>query len=590
MPISTTSPLQVRMPSGEVLTFANASQLSQFYQKHAAASQMAGALPSGVRESLRTEAGRLQKYVQEELPAQRADMVKIIEEGKRDSFLGKIGAYMESVMSTVDTAAEAGKLAPNPVAQVASRTWLGSTAATKAAMSVLQGEQAEAGESGLKAVSQIPGLGMLGAPGNLLGTYNKGTEAVDAVQGGRLQEGAGLITEALGNAAGAVPGKGMELAGSAVQMAGTYVRSDAAIDEMNHVAKSLDGNLAKFDEMTQQITERFNQKAQNLQELAALADAADATNSKAVMEAILSQLPELADQLQAEASGVEDAALKQARDTAITTLQRQDPEAAKAYLDSIRAAGEEKIADLTPDYGKYWFDPDDKNGFVNIVPPGGKYTRMSVEDAVKLGLVPEGTSLENTTLYRDKTKEFLNGIDTVGRSRGGVPAVPDNGGGDGSGGAVSGGEGIPAGSATTLTELATNAGKLCGEIDEAQGRAMESAKRAAAAARRARAARAYAQAMLRKGGCWVARRVFGEADPRWRLFRCWLLTEAPVLLRAVYLRHGEAFARRLRPGTLLHAALKRWMSAVAAKHGRRLAAGDLPAKSLRRSHFWFGKD
>jgi hypothetical protein len=43
-------------------------------------------------------------------------------------------------------------------------------------------------------------------------------------------------------------------------------------------------------------------------------------------------------------------------------------------------------------------------------------------------------------------------------------------------------------------------------------------------------------------GCWVAREVYGEQDARWLIFRQWLLGKAPVWLRKLYLRHGEAFA------------------------------------------------
>jgi hypothetical protein len=41
--------------------------------------------------------------------------------------------------------------------------------------------------------------------------------------------------------------------------------------------------------------------------------------------------------------------------------------------------------------------------------------------------------------------------------------------------------------------------------------------------------------------CWVARAAFGEADIRWLIFRGWLLEDAPVWFRRLYLRHGEAF-------------------------------------------------
>jgi hypothetical protein len=42
--------------------------------------------------------------------------------------------------------------------------------------------------------------------------------------------------------------------------------------------------------------------------------------------------------------------------------------------------------------------------------------------------------------------------------------------------------------------------------------------------------------------CWVAREVYGVQDVRWLIFRQWLLGKAPVWLRNLYLRHGEAFA------------------------------------------------
>jgi hypothetical protein len=41
------------------------------------------------------------------------------------------------------------------------------------------------------------------------------------------------------------------------------------------------------------------------------------------------------------------------------------------------------------------------------------------------------------------------------------------------------------------------------------------------------------------GGCWVARAAFGESDIRWMIFRAWLLEDAPVWFRRLYMRHGE---------------------------------------------------
>jgi hypothetical protein len=39
--------------------------------------------------------------------------------------------------------------------------------------------------------------------------------------------------------------------------------------------------------------------------------------------------------------------------------------------------------------------------------------------------------------------------------------------------------------------------------------------------------------------CWVARAAFGESDFRWMIFRAWLVEDAPVWFRSLYLRHGE---------------------------------------------------
>ena len=41
------------------------------------------------------------------------------------------------------------------------------------------------------------------------------------------------------------------------------------------------------------------------------------------------------------------------------------------------------------------------------------------------------------------------------------------------------------------------------------------------------------------GGCWVARAAFGESDIRWMIFREWLLDDAPLWFRRLYIRHGE---------------------------------------------------
>lgn len=61
------------------------------------------------------------------------------------------------------------------------------------------------------------------------------------------------------------------------------------------------------------------------------------------------------------------------------------------------------------------------------------------------------------------------------------------------------------------------------------------------------------------GTCWVARAVYGETNPRWLLFRAWLLGEAPAWLRELYIAHGEEFAVWIQDKPLLKAAIRTLM-------------------------------
>lgn len=53
-------------------------------------------------------------------------------------------------------------------------------------------------------------------------------------------------------------------------------------------------------------------------------------------------------------------------------------------------------------------------------------------------------------------------------------------------------------------------------------------------------------ALAAGAACWVAREVYGTESGEWLVFREWLLNEAPVWFRWLYLKHGEAFAGWLR--------------------------------------------
>jgi hypothetical protein len=66
------------------------------------------------------------------------------------------------------------------------------------------------------------------------------------------------------------------------------------------------------------------------------------------------------------------------------------------------------------------------------------------------------------------------------------------------------------------------------------------------------------------GGCWVARAVYGPDNPRWLLFRHWLYTRAPSVLKDTYLTHGEAFAAWIQDKPLCKHAVRMCMDAILA--------------------------
>lgn len=59
--------------------------------------------------------------------------------------------------------------------------------------------------------------------------------------------------------------------------------------------------------------------------------------------------------------------------------------------------------------------------------------------------------------------------------------------------------------------------------------------------------------------CWVAREVYGEDDPRWKLFRVWLMTCAPMWFFKLYFKHGEAFAKWIHNKPVLKWGIRKWM-------------------------------
>ena len=66
--------------------------------------------------------------------------------------------------------------------------------------------------------------------------------------------------------------------------------------------------------------------------------------------------------------------------------------------------------------------------------------------------------------------------------------------------------------------------------------------------------------------CWVAREVYGPANPDWLRFREWMFTKAPDWFFNMYGKYGEAFAGFISNKPKIKFAIK-WMMDKAIKHG-----------------------
>jgi hypothetical protein len=63
-------------------------------------------------------------------------------------------------------------------------------------------------------------------------------------------------------------------------------------------------------------------------------------------------------------------------------------------------------------------------------------------------------------------------------------------------------------------------------------------------------------------GCWVAREVYGVDNPKWVIFRGWMLNESPEWFRSTYLKHGEKFAEYIKDKPLLKAVIQEGMDLI----------------------------
>jgi alpha-tubulin suppressor-like RCC1 family protein len=65
--------------------------------------------------------------------------------------------------------------------------------------------------------------------------------------------------------------------------------------------------------------------------------------------------------------------------------------------------------------------------------------------------------------------------------------------------------------------------------------------------------------------CWVARLVYGETNPRWMVFRDWLLHESPNWFRNLYIKYGESFANSIKNMPLAKSVVKSMMDIIVRK-------------------------
>ena len=60
--------------------------------------------------------------------------------------------------------------------------------------------------------------------------------------------------------------------------------------------------------------------------------------------------------------------------------------------------------------------------------------------------------------------------------------------------------------------------------------------------------------------CWVAREVYGEHNPTWKIFREWLTEDAPRWFYDLYCKYGERFANFISDKPILKRLVKAWMN------------------------------
>jgi len=60
-------------------------------------------------------------------------------------------------------------------------------------------------------------------------------------------------------------------------------------------------------------------------------------------------------------------------------------------------------------------------------------------------------------------------------------------------------------------------------------------------------------------GCWVAREVYGEENPKWKKFRKWVIQDAPENFRRFYIENGERIAESIKNRPDIKGMIRNWM-------------------------------
>jgi len=62
--------------------------------------------------------------------------------------------------------------------------------------------------------------------------------------------------------------------------------------------------------------------------------------------------------------------------------------------------------------------------------------------------------------------------------------------------------------------------------------------------------------------CWIAREVYGESNPKWKVFRCWLIFDSPNWLFKLYYNYGERIAKFISNKPKIKKFIKHFMDKV----------------------------